>query len=109
MEHVAAIMMLVGCGAANTDCREIAAPSIGFETVEECQALLKPALESLDGRFRVNYGKCATIDPALFLEDLTITWDVTPSGELNVVIDDDAADAPVLVAEKGSRLTVSSN
>lgn len=109
MEHVAAIMMLVGCGPANVDCREIAAPSIGFETLEECQALLKPALDSVEGRFRIAYGKCAAIDPALFMEDATITWDITPSGELHVFIIDDAGDAPVLVADKGARSMVLSN
>lgn len=109
MEHVAAIMMLIGCGAANADCREIPSPAVGFETVEECQALLKPALRSVEGQFGITYGKCATIDPALFLEDATITWDVTSSGELNVQVVNDAADAAIVVAQKGSRPVVLSN
>ncbi len=109
MEHVAAIMMLVGCGGASADCREIAAPAVGYETVEECRALLKPALDSVAGTFRTTHGTCAAIDPALYLEDVVITWDVTASGELVVRIVDDATDEPVLVAEKGPRSMVLSN
>ncbi len=109
MEHIAAIMMLVGCSSANVDCREIAAPSVGFETVEECQALLRPAVDSVRERFKVTYGKCAPVDPALFLEDATISWEITPAGELDVSVTDDDIEMPVLVAAKGSRPTVLSN
>ena len=103
MEHIAAIMMLVGCTQGAVDCRELPAPAVGFETAEECQELLRPAVAEVRGRFAVVYGKCAPIDPALYIEDATITWDITPSDELDVQVTFDEPAAPVLLAEKTGR------
>ncbi|OJF97256.1 hypothetical protein [Pararhizobium antarcticum] len=109
MEHVAAIMMLVGCGSAGTDCSEIPAPAIAFETVAACRAELQPALDAARPRFKVTYGLCEAVDPALLMADATIVWEVTPAGELTVSVTDEDAEAPLLVAEKGARPTVYSN
>jgi len=103
MEHIAAIMMLVGCAQGTGDCRELPAPAVGFETAEECQQLLRPAVADARRGFAVVYGKCAPIDPALYLEDATITWDITPSDELDVQVTFDEPMAPVLLAEKADR------
>jgi len=109
MEHVAAIMMLVGCSSANAECSEIASPSVAFETVAACEAMLEPALNSVRPRFKFTYGKCAAVDPDLFMADATILWEVTPAGKLDVSVTDEDAEAPVLVAEKGARPTAYSN
>lgn len=103
MEHIAAIMMLVGCGQGNAECREIAAPAVGFETVEECHELLRPSIRQAQGRFKTVFGKCAEIDPALYIEDATITWDITPSNELDVRIDFDSPQQPVIMAQRTGR------
>jgi hypothetical protein len=109
MEHIAAIMMLVGCTQGNVECKELPAPAVGFETAEECQALLQPSLNDARGKYKIVYGKCAAIDPALYIEDATITWDITPAEELDVQVTFDAPAAPVLMADKREPHAVLSN
>lgn len=109
MEHIAAIMMLIGCTQGNVECKELPAPAVGFETAEECQALLQPAVNDARGRYKIIYGKCAAIDPALYIEDATITWAITPANELDVQVTFDEPAAPVLVAGKTGRQSVISN
>ncbi|WP_428427633.1 hypothetical protein [Pararhizobium sp.] len=109
MEYIAAIMMLVGCTPGNIECKELPAPAVGFETAEECQALLQPSLNDVKGRYKIVYGKCAAIDPALYIEDATITWAITPADELDVQVTFDEPAAPVLVAGKRDRQSVFSN
>lgn len=92
MEHIAAIMVLVGCMQGQTTCREVPTPVVGFETVEECQELLSPSIEEVGKAFKSAYGKCAEVDPALFVEDATIEWHITPQRQLEVrVIADDGS------------------
>ena len=109
MEHIAAIMMLVGCSQGNIQCTELPAPAVGFETAVECQELLSPAIKAARDGYKIVYGKCAAVDPALFIEDATITWDITPSEELDVRITFDDPTAPVMVAEKRDHKNVISN
>ncbi|MCA1403731.1 hypothetical protein I6F26_03825 [Ensifer sp. IC3342] len=89
MEHVAAIMVLVGCMQNATACREVPSPVIAFETVEECQALLPPAMEEVGKVFKTAYGKCAEVDPALIVESAVIEWAITAAGKLEVTVTPD--------------------
>jgi hypothetical protein len=109
MEHIAAIMMLVGCSQGNVECKELPAPAIGFETAEECQQLLQPSIKGAGGRYRIVYGKCAEIDPALYIEDATVTWDITPANELAVQVTFDDPAPPIEVAQKADRKAILSN
>ncbi|HEV7318514.1 MAG TPA: hypothetical protein VGO04_07890 [Ensifer sp.] len=84
MEHIAAIMVLVGCMQTTEACREVPAPTVAFETVDECRELLTPAIEATGETFKRAYGACAEVDPALFAEDATIEWRITTHGELKV-------------------------
>ncbi|MEI2297912.1 hypothetical protein [Ensifer sp. MJa1] len=84
MEHIAAIMVLVGCMQTTDACREVPAPTVAFETVEECRELLSPAIDATSKVFKRAYGTCAEVDPALFVEDATVEWRVTPAGRLKV-------------------------
>ncbi len=109
MEHIAAIMMLIGCTQGNVECKELPAPAVGFETTEECHALLQPSINDARGKYRIVYGKCAAIDPALYIEDATITWEITPSRQLDVQVTFDEPATPVLVAEQRQRHAVLRN
>jgi hypothetical protein len=109
MEHIAAIMMLVGCTPGNVECKELPAPAVGFETAEECHALLPPSINDARGRYKIVYGKCAAIDPALYIEDATITWAITSADELDVQVTFDEPATPVLVADKSDLQNVLSN
>ncbi|MBB4184072.1 hypothetical protein [Sinorhizobium terangae] len=89
MEHVAAIMVLVGCMQNTTACREVPSPVVAFETMEECQALLPPAMGEVGKVFKSAYGKCAEVDPALIVESAVIEWAITPAGKLEVSVTPD--------------------
>lgn len=109
MEHIAAIMLLVGCSQGNLECRELEAPVVAFEAAEECRDMLRPSIAAARTGTRVVYGACAEVDPALFVEDATIEWDFTPKGALKVHVIIEDADLPVMVAEKAGRNTVLNN
>lgn len=100
MEHVAAIMMLVACAPGNTDCRELPASSVAFETVEECRQLLQPSVYAMRHVKGNVYGECTQVDPALFIEDATISWAITPAGKLDVDVTFDEPAVPLIVAGK---------
>ncbi|WP_112808831.1 hypothetical protein [Ensifer sp.] len=106
MEHIAAIMVLVGCLQGDAACREVPTPVVGFETVEECQELLSPSIEEVGKAFKGAYGKCAEVDPALFVEDATIEWRITPARQLEVkVIADDGSYAVAARANDTPKLS----
>ncbi|RDL52808.1 hypothetical protein BLJAPNOD_03972 [Ensifer sp. M14] len=105
MEHIAAIMVLVGCMQGDAACREVPTPVVGFETVEECHELLSPSIEEVGKAFKSAYGKCAEVDPALFVEDATIEWRITPSRQLEVkVIADDGTYAVAARTDENPKL-----
>lgn len=81
MEHIAALLLIVGCSGELKDCREIAPQVSVFETMEECgtqvTAARKAALRSAP---RV-YSQCLYVDPAMDEEDAQLVWEVR-NGEL---------------------------
>lgn len=89
MEHIAAFMMLVGCTGGDTACRELPAPAVGFETVRECEDLLRPSVKKAAAESGIVYGKCVSVDPALFLDDATISWEITADRKLEVRVEFD--------------------
>ena len=44
MEHIAAIMLLVGCSHGGLTCEELPTPQVAFETMEDCVGALPAAL-----------------------------------------------------------------
>lgn len=84
MEHIAAIMVLIGCGHGDVACEEIPAPTVGYETVQVCEREMESVLRSASNRFPVTYGTCEAVDPALFEGDAVVAWDFAESGELSV-------------------------
>ncbi len=87
MEHIAAFMLLIACSDDLQACNEYPAPAIGYETVEQCQAELVPAIQRIPAGQAKSFGKCVEIDPALFYEDAEIVWDVTQQGEIEVTLE----------------------
>ena len=85
MEHIAAVLILVGCGSSDATCRELPAPAAAYETMEDCRAMLTPAIGSVSKPGTTVHGKCAYVDPAWFEEDVEITWDVE-KGHLQVTV-----------------------
>lgn len=90
MEHLAAIMMLVGCSSGQADCRELPVGVPVYETVEACRADMSRELRRHAGSEPAVYGTCEAVDPLLLERDVMITWDLTGEGVLSVeVIDAD--------------------
>ncbi|WP_417435959.1 hypothetical protein [Hoeflea sp.] len=87
MEHIAAFMLLIACSDDLQACKEYPAPAIAYETVEQCQAELTPAIRTIPAPQRKSFGKCVEIDPALLYEDAEIVWDITPEGQFEVSLE----------------------
>ena len=49
MEHIAALLLIVGCSADMKECRELPAPTPIFETSQECDSELPAVLQQLGG------------------------------------------------------------
>jgi hypothetical protein len=82
MEHIAALLLIVGCSENLAQCRELPAPVAVFETVEDCESELPVNLHNFIGRHPQLFAKCVTVDPALEEEDAELSWDVKPDGTL---------------------------
>jgi len=87
MEHIAAFMLLIACSDDLQVCKEYPAPAIGYETTEQCEAELAPAIRTIPEGQAKTFGKCVNIDPALLYEDAEIVWDVTQQGQIEVTLE----------------------
>lgn len=98
MEHIAAILLIVGCSNDLTQCRELPAPVPVFETAEECAQTRPFALDELAGRKPRVLGTCVAVDPALEELDAEIVWSITPDGHLDASVEPFAPETGVAVA-----------
>ncbi|MCF3640845.1 hypothetical protein LXM94_12785 [Rhizobium sp. TRM95111] len=106
MEHLAAIMMLVGCGQGTGECTELPSPVIGYETIEECRADLAAAIGHTARKGLVIKAACAEVDPGWFEEDVEVSWDLAEDGHLVVSVRNTAGDSVASeVALSGSKMT----
>lgn len=87
MEHIAAFMLLLACSDDLQTCTEQPAPAIAYETVQDCELELSPAILAVGVPNKKTFGKCVEVDPALFYEDAELVWDVTADGEVEVAIE----------------------
>ena len=84
MEHIAALLLIVGC--SGDQCRELPAPVPVFETLEECEIELQPALAAWAAQHPRVFAKCVEVDPAMEEEDAELVWDIAPDGTLEASI-----------------------
>lgn len=87
MEHIAALLLIVGCSGDLKQCSELPAPTSIYETFEECQTDLKPSLDAFKGSHPRIAGQCVYVDPAMEEEDAQLVWDIRPDGTLEAVIE----------------------
>ena len=104
MEHIAALMLIIGCSQDLSQCRELPAQvPVVFETAEECDEALPSAMRTLDSDDARLFARCIDVDPALEEMDAELVWDVTAEGGLVAFVD--VLDEPeTLVASTGGRL-----
>lgn len=86
MEHIAAVLFIVGCSPDLAQCRELPAPTPIFETGEDCASEQPFALEDLAGRAPRVLGTCIAVDPAMEEEDGEIVWSIT-NGRLQASVE----------------------
>lgn len=97
MEHIAALLLIIGCSDDMAQCRELPAPVTVFETAEECEALLPDALRGLSGSHSQLMAQCVAVDPAMEEADAELVWNIQQDGTLYA-----AVEIPdVMVAERG--------
>lgn len=87
MEHIAAVLLIVGCSGDLSNCTELPAPATVFETYEECKLERQPALSALSQRADRVFGTCIAVDPALEDDYAEIVWDLRPDGTLEASVE----------------------
>ena len=83
MEHIAALLLVIGCSNTMTECHELSVPVSVFETAAECTAERPFALTDVQGQASHIVAECLTVDPALEDDYDQIVWNVRPDGTLD--------------------------
>jgi hypothetical protein len=87
MEHIAAVLLIVGCSGNLQECRELPAPTPIYETFEECEAELGPSLTLSRPQAAEVKATCVYVDPAMAEEDAQIVWDIDADGKLTASVE----------------------
>lgn len=87
MEHIAAFMLLVGCNADASVCKEIPVPVAAYEDQAECDQDLSLQLRLSDTSDAKVYGTCKQVDESVFEESATLDWTIGRNGKLIVTFD----------------------
>lgn len=87
MEHIAAVLLLIGCSDDMAHCRELPVETAIFETVEECDSEINPAIAGVTTTFSQVMAKCVTVDPAMEEEDAELVWNLQPDGTLYAAVE----------------------
>ena len=86
MEHIAALLLVIGCSSSMTECRELSVPVSVFETAEQCTAERPFALADVQGQAQHVVAKCLAVDPDLEDDYDQIVWNVRPDGSLDAAL-----------------------
>jgi hypothetical protein len=87
MEHIAALLLIIGCSEDLAQCKELPAPIPVYETVEECQGDLPIAIRMVSGTAQKIVAQCVEVDPAMEEEDAELVWDINPDGTLHASVE----------------------
>mgnify|MGYP000731134285 CR=1 FL=1 len=87
MEHIAALLLIVGCSGDLKECKELPAPTSIYEVYEDCESDLAPALSAAKGAREKVFAKCIYVDPAMAEEDAELVWDVTEAAGLTASVE----------------------
>lgn len=87
MEHIAAFMLLVGCNADASVCKEIPVPVTAYEDQAECSQDLSLQMRLSGTADTKVYGACKAVDESVFEQSASIDWSISKGGELLVTFD----------------------
>jgi hypothetical protein len=99
MEHIAAVLLVIGCSNTMTECRELPVSVSVFETAQECTAERPFALGDVQGQAPRIIAECLSVDPALEDDYDRIVWNVRPDGTLDASVEI----SNLVVASNGAR------
>jgi hypothetical protein len=102
MEHIAALLLIIGCSDDLAQCRELPSPVAIFETAEECETELPGSLRDFTGRYPQLFAQCVVVDPALAEEDAELTWDIGNDGVLIAAVTAPSSDVMVATNSEGT-------
>jgi hypothetical protein len=102
MEHIAALLLIVGCSNGPSQCNELPAPVSVYETMGDCNSDLPFSLGAFTGQYSQLFARCVAVDPALEEEDAELTWDVRPDGTLVASVQAAAPDVMVASNSRGN-------
>lgn len=96
MEHVAALLLIVGCTPDSSVCTEIPVPQPIYRSITECETT-KPLAMRLSGTYdRRVMASCTGLTQAEIDGSASVEWAVNRAGNLSVIL----ADPPQLVAAR---------
>ncbi len=87
MEHIAALLLIVGCADDVSHCRELPVANTVYEIIEECEMQIAPAISRFVTKHPQVFGQCVEVDPASEEADAELVWEVKPDGTLYALID----------------------
>ena len=99
MEHIAALLLVIGCSNNMTECRELPVPVSVFETADQCTAERPFALGDVQGQAQHVVANCLAVDPALEDDYDQVVWSVHPDGTLEASLEV----SNIMVASNGVR------
>lgn len=83
MEHIAALLLVIGCSNTMVECRELPVPVSVFASADQCVAERPFAMGDVQGQAQRIVAKCLPVDPALEDDYDQIVWTVRPDGTLD--------------------------
>ena len=99
MEHIAALLLVIGCSNTMVDCHELPVPVSVFATADQCVSERPFAMGDVQGQAEHIIAKCLAVDPALEDDYDQIVWNVRPDGTLDASL----AVSDLVMASNGAR------
>ena len=96
MEHVAALMLLVGCNTNASICTELPASMVAYEDVADCEADMPLQMRLNSSSAEKLFGACKAVTEDVFEQSATVDWTISQGGKLLVTFDAE----PQLVATR---------
>lgn len=88
MEQIAAVLLLVGCNAELSTCREIPVPEPIHASLASCETARPLAMRLIGAGEAKLFSTCVPLDSAKTKESVSLAWVLTRGGQLSVELGD---------------------